>query len=55
MAIPLGACLVAIALLLIYARGNPQLTLLAELLTLLAGELLLGWHEARATAAATVC
>ena len=46
----LGASLVAIALLLACADGNPQLTLLAELLALLAGELLLGWHEARAGA-----
>ena len=51
----LGATLVAIALVLAYADGNPQLTLLAEALALLAGELLLGWHEARAAAAATAC
>ncbi len=50
----LGASLVAIALLLLYADGNPQLTLLVELLALLVGELLLGWHEARAAAAATL-
>ena len=51
----LGASLVAIALLRAYADGNPQSTLLAELLALLAGELLLGWHEARAAAAAAAC
>ena len=46
----LGATLVAIALLVGFGDGDPQLMRLAEGLALLAGELLLGWHEARASA-----
>jgi hypothetical protein len=46
----LGASLVAIGLVMLYGRGDAQLTLLAAVLALLAGEQLLGWHEARALA-----
>ena len=44
----LGASLVAIGLVMLCGRGDAQLTLLAAVLALLAGEQLLGWHEARA-------
>ena len=48
LAATIGVSLFAIPLLLQFSGGDRQLRLLAKVLALFAGELLLGWHEARA-------
>ncbi len=50
LAATIGVCLLAIPLVLEFGGRDPQLRLLAKVLALFAGELLLGWHEARAGA-----